>query len=615
MQVRRVQLQNFRGVKEGTVLLDGHCLLAGSNSAGKSTICDALGLVLGPERMARRPVIDEYDFYGAQYQEREGELPEVRIEVILTNLSEVAQRRFGSHLRLWSRQTNDFLDLGMNELDEADTGEWCLPVIFCGRYDPQEDDFAGGTFFAHPENLADEPSGDDTAAPGDNLKPFTRADKRHCGFLYLRPNRTGNRALTFQRGSLLDTIVRLEAELAGPLWESTLRNLDQVTIAAADSGFDKIRTEIHERINRFLSLGETPDPVDFRASEITREHLREVLRLFIATQPSTHSVPFNRLSTGSLNLLVFALLTYIAELKGDKSVIFAIEEPEIALPPHAQRRLVDFVLKNMGQVIVTSHSPYVIEKFEPSRTVVITRDGQGALTSRGVTLPPDFKPSKYRVYRRQFAEAILARAVLVVEGATEAALFPAVSDILEADPTVPDYVHIDLAGVTVFDAQSDVNVPLFAPVFKALNKPVYGIHDQPTTPLAPALVTKAADFTHYEELAHKSVEKLLVAEVPVGIQRSFLLAVAQRDDYPSGCARLAAEASDEEVRALASKVLVARKADGYGALLITACKSRSDVPAVLADFLLAIDSDLRSVDGTETTGDKDESPTGVPDED
>ncbi|MFE7244870.1 ATP-dependent endonuclease [Streptomyces sp. NPDC057580] len=593
MQVRRIQLQNFRGVKSGTITLDGHSLLAGSNSAGKSTICEALDLTLGPERMLRRPVIDEYDFYGAEYQEHEGELPEVRIEVVLTDLSDVAQRRFGSHLRRWSRQTNEFLDLVPDAVSDPEAGEWCLPIVFIGRYDPQEDDFTGGTFFAHPENPVEVLAEEEVSAPGAGLKPFTRTDKRHCGFIYLRPNRTGNRALTFQRGSLLDTIVRLEAELAGPLWENTLRSLDQVVIAAADSGFGKIRTEIHERISRFVSLGDSTDPVDFRASEITREHLRDVLRLFIATQPSTHSVPFNRLSTGSLNLLVFAMLTYIAELKGDKSVIFAIEEPEIALPPHAQRRLVDFVIKHMGQVIVTSHSPYVIEKFEPSRTVVIARDSEGTLTSTGVTLPEDFKPSKYRLYRRQFAEAVLARAVLVVEGATEAALFPAVSDVLEADPSVPDYVHIDLAGVTVFDAQSDVNVPLFAPVFKALNKPVYGIHDQPKKPLEQRLLDKAAGFSHYVELSYKSVEKLLVAEVPVAVQRRFLSAVSLRDDYPSGCAKPSPGVTDDQVRSLTTEVLLARKGDGYAALLITECNGLSELPGVLAGMLLLIDLNLR----------------------
>jgi putative ATP-dependent endonuclease of the OLD family len=41
-------------------------------------------------------------------------------------------------------------------------------------------------------------------------------------------------------------------------------------------------------------------------------------------------------------LLVFALLTLIADRKGNESVIFAMEEPEIALPPHTQRRVARF---------------------------------------------------------------------------------------------------------------------------------------------------------------------------------------------------------------------------------------------------------------------------------
>ncbi|WP_406054104.1 AAA family ATPase [Streptomyces sp. NBC_01077] len=134
-----------------------------------------------------------------------------------------------------------------------------------------------------------------------------------------------------------------------------------------------------------------------------------------------------------MNLLVFALLTYIAELKGEKSVIFAMEEPEIALPPHAQRRLVDHVVRNMGQAIVTSHSPYVIERFTPEQIVVLDRDSTGSMTSEDITFPAGFKLKRYLANQRQFAEAVLARAVLVVEGATEAALFPIVSDVLDRD--------------------------------------------------------------------------------------------------------------------------------------------------------------------------------------
>jgi hypothetical protein len=87
-------------------------------------------------------------------------------------------------------------------------------------------------------------------------------------------------------------------------------------------------------------------------------------------------VPFSRLSTGALNVLVFALLTYIADLRGPGSVIFAMEEPEIAMP-HPSGGWAYFVSKTMGQAIVTSHSPYVIERFTPEEIVVLNRDDTG----------------------------------------------------------------------------------------------------------------------------------------------------------------------------------------------------------------------------------------------
>nr|WP_268996282.1 AAA family ATPase [Saccharothrix luteola] len=409
----------------------------------------------------------------------------------------------------------------------------------------------------------------------------------------MRANRTGSRALSFQRGSLIDTIVRLESRTAGSLWEKALRDVETVTIASEDSGFSKIRTEVRQRVDRFLSLTDGADAVDLRVSELTREHLREVLRLFVSTQPGAHGVPFNRLSTGSLNLLVFALLTYIAELKGDDTVIFAMEEPEIALPPHAQRRLVDFVIKRMGQAIVTSHSPYIIEKFDPEQIVVLSRDAAGAMTSTNVTLPADFKRKRYGDNRRQFAEAVLAHAVLVVEGATEAAAFPIVADILDQDDSV-DYQHLDLAGVSIFDAGGDSSVPLYAPVFAAMGKPVYGIHDTPTAPFKADVAAKGADFTRYEVIPHAGVEKLLAAEISVAVLRRFSSRMAVRSDYPVDCGQLPENVDDEAVRDHVFKLLRSRKgAEGYAPLLIAECADHDELPASMANFLLHIDTDLR----------------------
>lgn len=611
MKVRRITLQNFRGVKNGRVSLGGHSLLVGRNSVGKSTICEALDLVLGPERLFRRPVIDEYDFYGAQYQEVDDALPEVRIEVVLTELSPEAQRRFKGRLRRWSAELSDFVETtdDVVDLDEL-AAEWCLPVIFIGRFNTEEDDFDGGTFFAHPEVVADDLTGE-SGHLGAGLKPFTRDDKWLCGFLYLRAHRTGSRALSFQRGSLIDTIVRLESRTSASLWEKALRDVNAVTIASDGSGFAKIRTEIRQRVGNFLNLTDGTEAVDLRVSELTREHLREVLRLFVSTQPGAHGVPFNRLSTGSLNLLVFALLTYIAELKGDDTVIFAMEEPEIALPPHAQRRLVNFAVQRMGQVIVTSHSPYVIEKFDPEQIVVLSRDTTGALTSTNASLPADFKRKKYGANRRQFAEAVLAHAVLVVEGATEAAAFPLVADILDQDPSV-DYQHLDLTGVSIFDAQGDSSVPLYAPLFAEMGKPVYGIHDTPKVALTADVTAKASKFTRYEVIPHLGVEELLAAEIPVSVLRRFATRVALRPDYPADCGTLASSADDESVRKHMCGLLKHRKGtEGYAPLLIAECTNHTELPKSMVNFLRQIDMDLRpapvtppaeGTDGSESDG-------------
>ncbi|MEU4374747.1 ATP-dependent nuclease [Pseudonocardia alni] len=481
---------------------------------------------------------------------------------------------------------------------------WCLPVKFIGRFEVAEEDFVGGTFFSHPVRelaIADE----DRVEPlGLGLTPFTREHKRYCGFLYLRAHRTGNRALSFQRGSLIDTIVRLEADQHGPLWESGLEGVRGVQLSEQVDGFAKIAESVRTRVNRFINLADSSSAVDIGVSDLTREHLREVLTLFLSTEPSGHGVPFNRLSTGSLNLVVFAMLTYIAELKGEGNVIFAMEEPEIALPPHSQRRLVDFITRKMGQSIVTTHSPYVISRFEPDQITVLTRASDGALYGRGVELPDDFKLKRYKENVRQFAEAVLARAVLVVEGATEAALIPVIADRLDADPAV-DYVHPDLLGLSVLDAGNDVSVPLYAPVFAGMQKSVYGLHDTPKSKLATDLELKARRFDLYKVIDHKGVEDLLVNEVSISAQRRFLEVAQERDDYPDDCGRLRPEIDDETVKQIVGKVLRARKGSntGYAAMLVGECATSADLPQSLVTFLLEIDQHLRrSSDISDITG-------------
>ena len=225
MRVRHLRVRNFRGIKDSEIHFKTHTLLVGGNNAGKSTICEALDLVLGPERLYRRPVVDEHDFYLGRYADAAGEPVEIRIDVILTQLTPAERRRFGDqHLRLWDEVAGEFIDEDGSGVDRSgeEGVDWALAVCFIGRYDREEDDFIGDTFFCHPEPIVDETDVEALAELGAGLAKFSRTHKRLAGYVYLRALRTGSRALSLQRGSLLDTILQLSGDGAAEMWRDTL---------------------------------------------------------------------------------------------------------------------------------------------------------------------------------------------------------------------------------------------------------------------------------------------------------------------------------------------------------------------------------------------------------
>jgi putative ATP-dependent endonuclease of the OLD family len=161
----------------------------------------------------------------------------------------------------------------------------------------------------------------------------------------------------------------------------------------------------------------------------------------------------------------------------------------------------------------------------------------------------DIKPKKYRRERRQMAEAVLSRAVLVVEGATEAALFPVASEVMET--TLGEaYEHLDLAGVTVFNAAGDNAVAGYGPFFKALGRPAFALHDkQPAAP-TPKVTAQLADFTQAWEASEQGIESVLVGEMPVATIRRFLETVKDRSDYPADKGVIDNTMDDDAVKTL-----------------------------------------------------------------
>lgn len=608
--VRRLEIENFRGVKKGSVNFQGHTLLVGGNNVGKSTICEALELVLGPERAYRRPIVNEHDFHAGHYLDEDGKRVNIKIDVVLLHLPEEMEKKLFSKTRPWSDAKGGFVDEDGAEPEDADADDVvrALPLTFIGYYDRMEDDFVGATYFAHPiEELGEDD--ENFGEPFAGLIFFPREWKIQCGFIYLRTLRTGRRALSLERGSLLDTILRLGDTGKESMWESTVKQLRALAPPIGDiPQLEGIQAQIKDRMARFVGLSADKDATGFYASDLTREHLREVVQLFLKSQDSNHAVPFNRLGTGAVNALVFALLTHIADLRGNRAIIFAMEEPEIALPPHAQRRIAKYLLGNMGQAIITSHSPYVIEEFDLASVRAVSRK-DGVLSSDSIPAGV-IKHSALRTNRRQLAEAVLARGVIVAEGDTEAKMLAITSYMYEALDETDTYAPLDLIGVSVFDAGTQSSVPKWGPFFRALKKTSFAFHDRPNSPWTPEQTENLDSYQHNFESAYGGTEDLLAAEVPLAVHRRFLAQAKDHADYPTDKGYLKAESSDEDVIALSKAVLKAKKGSGFAAMLIEQCETLDELPATVKTFLetVATDMALPKLDDTNDDDDADDGP-------
>ena len=278
-------------------------------------------------------------------------------------------------------------------------------------------------------------------------------------------------------------------------------------------------------------------------------------------------------------MLVFALLSMIADEK--QNVIFAMEEPEIAIPPHTQKRVIESVRASSSQVLFTSHSPYVLEEFEPSQIAVLRREG-GTLTLTQAALPPTVKMKAYRrEMRTRFSEALLARRVLIVEGRTEYDVIPAASRrMAELDPE--SHRSLDSLGIAVVPADTDSQVVPLVEYFEALGKTVFAIYDTQTD----RDITGSIEYGF--EAPEKGMEKVLANHTKLSALQSFIEDLIERGEWPlSDSEQPEDDTSEDDYRRICFKVLRKFKGSGESAELVSQCQIE-DMPTFIVETLEAI---------------------------
>lgn len=578
MEIKRLKINNFRGIKTADIIINNNCVFVGDNNAGKSTIFEAIDLVMGPDRLARHPVINEHDFYAGEYI-KNGVPQEIVIEAIISELNEEQIRYFGSFIEWWNKETAELIDGPPAEETDKEEVVPALRIVFKGSYDIDEDDFVGQTFFAS------------TLREGTHEEHFKAKDKRKCGFLYLRTLRTGNRALSLEKGSLLDIVLQLK-ELRPQMWEKVISQLKGVSVASEpELGISDILLDVQKSLSTLVSY-ETADKPQVRVSNFTREHLRKVLTVFmgsgaVSEDGAEYASPYYYQGTGTINTLVLSLLSMIADLK--ENVIFAMEEPEIALPPHIQKRIVLSVLEKSTQALFTSHSPYVLEEFDCGNVLVVSRE-DGIMKVVPAGLPPAIKNKSYQEeLRKRFCESLLARRVLIAEGRTEVDVYSAAARKLQK--LHPDQnLSFELLGISIINAGTDTQIAPLGNYYHQLNKKVYAVFDKQEQSVSDEIF-KAVDYA-YEATEH-GIENVVLKGIKYSVLLKYGEQLVSDGMWPSHLLEQKPNSTmnEEELRKALLKYFTWKKGDGSLANLVVFC-DEDDMPTFIKDTVYSISKTL-----------------------
>lgn len=581
MNICKIDVSNFRGIKNASILVSKNAVFVGDNNSGKSTLFEAIDLVMGPDRLSRSPVIDEHDFYAGEYLANDTPV-QIKIEVTVIGLSEDQKIYFGNHIEWWDRCKGALISGPPASSTDVESVEPALRLAFQGNYNLEEDDFEGQTYFA------------ETLREGSTPELFRKKDKRNCGFLYLRTLRTGSRALSLGRGSLLDIILQMK-EVKPQMWEDVLKQLKGVSVAnESELGVSDILTSVQDSLSNIVSY-EAADKPQIKVSNLTREHLRKVLTVFMGSgayreDGTEYLTPYTHQGTGTVNTLVLSLLSIIADIK--ENVIFAMEEPEIALPPHIQKRVISTVIEKSTQALFTSHSPYVIEEFPPDQILVISKTN-GDLTAAPAGMPPTVKMKAYREeMRRRFCESLLARRVLIVEGRTEYDVYSTAAKKLQRLHPERN-CSFDLLGIALVQANTDTQVAPLGEYYKKMGKTVYAIFDKQDDDVRKKIEV-AVDYM-YEATEH-GIEDVVLKGVNQDTLLKYGLKLVKDNEWPSNLSTEAPRTGMEfeKLYKIMKAFFKHKKGDGSLAELIEYC-SESEMPKFITETIFAIEKSVYSL--------------------
>lgn len=398
MQLDQLYIKGFRNYKETTVNFNKSTLIIGANDVGKTNLIYALQILMDRGFSEYSYELKDSDFYAYE------ETREVVIRAYLTDVVEdcVVARMPGyiSNDGEMVLQYKAWYENGKVEYQ-----------FYCGKSDNVEDlkECAG---------------------------PFYR---KYLNIKYIGSRRDFWGYINKSKKDLLNQAKLKRSEkdrLADDsLYSDIAKSLQFVDEKIPELSFVKTATDQLNGELRKLSIHNKEQKVLFDTSAMDIEQV--ISNVSISSKHHDKRLVIG--GEGRINqiyLSLWATQNQQTSISNEVSIV-CIEEPEAYLHPHQQRELAAYLsLALSGQVILTSHSPFVLSEFSPNSIIRLYKDrhSETKVASDGCSkaIEDGFEGLGYRMSVLP-AEAFFADYVILVEGPSEEMLYRTLASQLKID--------------------------------------------------------------------------------------------------------------------------------------------------------------------------------------
>lgn len=481
MQIRRLTIDRFRGIDQLELLPGPRTVILGPQNAGKSTVLEALDLLLHHGFGRRRPDPTEIDYFKRDPSKG------FEVEAVVGGLSKEFAAEVAPHLEGWKAEDQELV----TETDGPGV-EAVVRVRVRGTADLTYEHE-----FAKPES------------DGDTFNPAKRIQ---LGWVFDGRTRDPLRQLAFYQGGLLERLFS-EADLDPAVSELRAALQTGAGKVNADAEVAKVLGELGTDLHG-LGLVETGGAPTFEAGSVSERELLQSLRLALPSQGV--EIPLFRQGRGAQRLVLVSVLLKIARADSASGVIGGFEEPEEALEPLRQAQMASMLFDladDGGQVFLVTHSPEVARRFEIDDFLLMPERQSGDKPrSLHVALSPQIRHAYERWLDGAVVRGLFSRVPVLVEGPGDRAVLECFWRALVEAGKVKPAAEL---GVEIINCEGNENMPMQASVLSQAGKQVVAWTERDTPQVEKTYETLKADgncgliASHSATAGHQNLEEAL----------------------------------------------------------------------------------------------------------